>query len=319
MMKAIVIDSFGGPEKLREAEVPKPVPGRREILIEVAAAGVNPVDWMIREGMLADMFPHEFPLIPGWDAAGTVSAAGSDVGRFRPGDRVFAYCRKPKVRHGAYCEFVAVDEATAAPMPRNITFAQAASIPLAGLTAWQSLFGAAGLSENGRILVHAGAGGVGSLAIQLARHAGAKVYTTARAPGHDYVKSLGAHVAIDYRKENFARVLGKREPGGIDVVFDTVGGHVQDESFKVLKPGGTLVSIVSIPDAAEARRHGVKGAFVFVEPSGEQLRGIAALVEDGSVRPPEIYEMLLADAAKAQELSRTGHVRGKIVLRVRRG
>ncbi|MGE5190297.1 MAG: NADP-dependent oxidoreductase [Gemmatimonadota bacterium] len=316
-MKAMVIDAFGGPERLRPAELPAPEPGDDEVLIAVACASVNPVDWKIREGMLADMFPHAFPLIPGWDAAGTVCATGRRAARFKEGDRVFAYCRKPEIRFGTYCEYVAVPESAVAFMPANIGFAEAATIPLAGLTAWQSLFDAAKLSAGEKILIHAGGGGVGSLAVQFAKHAGATVYTTARAVNHGYVKSLGADAAIDYTKEDFVRVLRKREPAGIDAVYDTVGGHVQQRSYKVLRKGGRLVSIVSIPEPEEAHPYGVRTEFVFVSPNGNQLRRIAELVESGAVRPPELEVMRLDEAARAQELSRTGHVRGKIVLKIR--
>ncbi len=315
-MRAMVIEAFGGPERIKAADVPTPEPGEGEILIAVACASVNPVDWKIREGMLADMFPHGFPLIPGWDAAGTVSAVGTGAGRFRPGDRVFAYCRKPEIRFGTYCDYVAVHESAVALMPRNLGFPGAATLPLAGLTAWQSLLDTAKLSAGEKVLIHAGSGGVGSLAIQLARHAGATVYTTTRAVNHDYVRTLGAHAAIDYARENFVDVIRKREPAGIDVVYDTIGGNVQRRSYEILRKGGRLVSIVSIPDPDEARPYGVRTAFVFVEPNGEELRRIAELVENGAVRPPDFEVMDLLDAAKAQERSRAGHVRGKIVLRV---
>ncbi len=316
-MRAIVIDGFGGPERLVPRDVPDPEPGSEDVLIALACTSVNPVDWKIREGMLADMFPHAFPLIPGWDAAGTVSAVGRNVDRFKTGDRVFAYCRKPEIQFGTYCEYVSVHESAVALMPGNIGFAEAATIPLAGLTAWQSLFDAAKLSAGETILVHAGSGGVGGLAIQLAKQAGATVYTTARAVNHDYVRSLGADAAIDYAKESFVDALKKREADGIDVVFDTIGGHVQQRSYKVLRKGGRLVSIISIPDPEEARRFDVRTAFVFVSPDGKQLRRIAALIESGAVRPPDFEVMRLAEAARAQELSRAGHVRGKIVLKIR--
>lgn len=315
-MRAMMIDAFGGPERLKAGELPVPEPGDEDVLIALACTSVNPVDWKIEEGLLADMFPHAFPLIPGWDAAGTVSAVGRSVGRFKTGDRVFAYCRKPEIQFGTYCEYVAVHQSAVALMPGNIGFAEAATIPLAGLTAWQSLFDAAKLSAGEKILIHAGSGGVGSLAIQLARHAGATVYTTARAVNHDYVKSLGAHAAVDYATENFVSVLKKREPDGLDVVLDTIGGHVQKRSYGVLKKGGRLVSIVSIPDPDEARPFDVGTAFVFVSPDGKQLRRLAGLIESGAVRPPHFEVMRLEEAARAQELSRAGHVRGKIVLEI---
>ncbi|HEU5361239.1 MAG TPA: NADP-dependent oxidoreductase [Candidatus Deferrimicrobiaceae bacterium] len=316
-MRAIVIESFGGPEVLRAADRPSPEPSADEVLIEVAYAGVNPVDWKIREGMLAGMFPHEFPLIPGWDAAGTVKSMGKDVTGFRVGDRVYAYCRKPKVQFGAYAEFVTMNHAAVAPIPKNVGFAEAASIPLAGLTAWQSLFDAAKIQAGDRVLIHAGAGGVGSLAIQFAKTAGAKVYTTARGVNHDYVTSLGADVPIDYTKVSFVDVVRKMEPGGIDLVYDAVGGDIQSRSYEVLKKGGKLIAIVNPPLEEEARRYGVHASHVFVTPNGEQLRRIGTLLERGVVKPPVIEEMRLEEAAEAQRRSQAGHVRGKIVLKIR--
>ena len=302
---------------MQPSYVHPPEPVDTEVLIEIAYAGVNPVDWKIREGMLSGLFPHEFPVIPGWDAAGTVKGVGKNVTEFRIGDRVYAYCRKPKVRFGTYAEFVTMDHAAVALMPKNVGFAEAASVPLAGLTAWQSLFDAANLSAGDRVLIRGGAGGVGSLAIQFAKHAGAKVYTTACKANHEYVTSLGADVAIDYAAEDFVDAVRKREPGGIDLVFDAVGGDAQRKCYQVLKRGGMLVSIVDAPDEEMARSSGVKTAYVFVSPDGEQLRRITALVESGAVRAPVIEEMGLRDAAEAQRRSKAGHVRGKIVLKVR--
>jgi NADPH:quinone reductase-like Zn-dependent oxidoreductase len=316
-VRAIVIESFGGPEVLRPADVPSPEPAADEVLIEVAYAAVNPVDWKIREGMLAGMFPHEFPVILGWDAAGTVKDTGKNVTGFRIGDRVYAYCRKPKVGFGTYAEFVTMNQAAVAPMPKNVGFAEAACIPLAGLTAWQSLFDAAKVKAGDRVLIHAGAGGVGSLAIQFAKHTGAEVLTTAGGGNHGYVTSLGADVAIDYTKEDFVDAVRKREPGGIDLVIDAVGNDVQRKSYDVLKKGGRLVSIVNVPSEEEARRYGVEAAHVFVTPDGEQLRRIGALIESGAVSPPALLEMRLEEAAEAQRRSQAGHVRGKIVLKIR--
>ena len=316
-MRAVVFDAFGGAEKLRLAEVHKPAPVAGEVLIEVHAASVNPVDWKIREGMLADLFPYEFPITPGWDAAGVVAGLGKDVTAFRVGDKVYAYCRKPKVRHGTYADYVTMAADAVAPMPRNLDFAAASTIPLTGLTAWQSLFDTGKLSAGQKALIHAGAGGVGSLAIQFAKTAGAVVYTTARGRNHAYVKGLGADAAIDYTREKFVDAVRALAPEGVDLVFDTVGEHVQRESYKTLKRGGMLVSIVNLPESGEAERYGARTNFVFVSPNGGQLREIAALIEAGKVRPAEYEVMPLDRAAEAQERSRTGHVRGKIVLNIR--
>jgi len=316
-MRAVVFDAFGGTERLRVAEVHKPTPAAGEVLIEVHSASVNPVDWKIREGMLAELFPYEFPIVPGWDAAGVVAGLGSGVTGFRVGDKVYAYCRKPKVQHGTYAEYVTMAADGVAPMPSTLDFAAASTIPLTGLTAWQSLFDTGRLSAGQKVLVHAGAGGVGSLAIQFAKSAGATVYTTARTRNHAYVKGLGADAAIDYTREKFVDAVRALVPEGVDLVFDTVGEHVQRESYKTLKRGGMLVSIVNLPEPGEAERYRARTSFVFVSPNGGQLREIAALIEAGHVRPAEYEVVPLDRAAEAQERSRTGHVRGKIVLKIR--
>lgn len=315
-MRAMVIDDFGGPERLHLAELPDPRPAPGEVLIRVIFAGVNPVDWKIREGMLAGRFPHHFPLIPGWDAAGTVAAAGAGVDGFAVGDRVFAYCRKPEVQWGTYAEYVVVPADAVAPMPRTLGFAEAATIPLAGLTAWQSLFEAANLKKEQWVLVHAGAGGVGSLAVQFAKHIGARVLATASAANHAYVRGLGADDVIDYTRTDVVAAVRERVPDGVDVVYATVGGDVLRDSYRAVRRGGFVVSIVDQPLQEEAARAGAEHAYVFVEPNGRQLQQISEWIDAGEVRAPEVTEMPLADAAKAQELNRAGHVRGKIVLAI---
>lgn len=317
-MKAMVIESFGGAEKLHLDDCPMPKPADNEVLIEVCYAAVNPVDWKIREGLLKGLIQHEFPIILGWDAAGIVVSTGKNVTRFKPGDEVFAYCRKPIVKWGTYAEYVSFNAANVALKPNNISFAQAAAIPLAGLTAWQALFDFAKLKAGETILIHAGAGGVGSLAIEFARQAGAKVYTTASQENHGYVKKLGAHVPIDYRIDNFVTKVRSLEPQGIDVVLDCVGKQTLIDSFQVLKPNGRIVSIVEQVDPALLKKYRVQGGFVFVEPNGAQLAEISNLISQGKVVAPNIEEMPIAAAASAQEKIRQGHTRGKIVLRVKR-
>ena len=315
-MRAMVIDGFGGADRLHPAEMPAPAAAAGEVLIRVAAAGVNPVDWKIREGSLEALFPHRFPLILGWDAAGTIAALGDGVEGFAVGDRVWAYCRKPKVQGGTYAEFVVMTADAVAPMPVRLDFEQAASMPLVGLTSWQALFDTAALTSGQSVLIHAGAGGIGSMAVQLAKTAGANVVATASAANRVYVRELGADHVIDYTAGDFVSATRALFPDGVDVVFDTIGGETQTRSYRVLRRGGFLVSIVDEPSEEEAARAGVRQAFVFVSPSGTQLRRIAALVDEGKIRPPAITAMPLAQAAEAQRLSQQGHVRGKIVLQV---
>ncbi len=289
-----------------------------EVLIELAYTGVNPVDWKIREGYLKDALPHELPIIPGWDAAGDIADVGEAVlADLKFGDKVYAYCRKPVVHDGTYAEAIAVPASYVAKVPSNLTLAQAAAVPLAGLTAWQALFDRAGLTGGHKLLVHAGAGGVGSFGVQFGKWAGATVYTTASAPNHDYVRALGADVAIDYRDEDFAERIARAEPQGLDVVFDLVGGDVLRRSYELLKPGGALVSIVDFPNEDLARRGGLKACFHFVEPSGDQLQEIGDLIEAGEITSPEIEVMPLEEAAQAQQRSQAGHVRGKLVLKIK--
>lgn len=314
-MKAMVIDGFGGADGLRMADVTTPQTGIGEVLIRIRYAGVNPVDWKIREGMLEGSFPHVFPIILGWDAAGTVAAVGEEVSEFALGRPVYAYCRKPVVQWGAYAESIVLSAAHVAPMPANLSFAEAASVPLVALTSWQSLFDAGRLETGQSVLIHAGAGGTGGMAIQFAKQAGAIVFTTASAANHDYVRDLGADHVIDYRSEDFVEAVKRIARGGVDLAYVNASGVLR-KSYRAVRRGGRLVSIVEQPDPADNETHGVEGRFVFVEPNGGQLRQIAALIEKGVVRPLPIEEMPLADAAQALTKSQTGHVRGKIVLRI---
>lgn len=313
-MRAIAIDRFGGAETLRAVDLPRPRPARGEVLLRVVAAGVNPVDWKIREGRLKELLPHAFPLVPGWDVAGVVEELGDGTSRLRKGDRVYAYARKPVVQWGCYAECVALPENQVALMPQGLLFEEAAAVPLAALTAWQCLFGPAPVSTGTIVLVHAAAGGVGHFAVQLAKSAGARVVGTGGPRNQEFVLSLGAEAAVDYTREDFREAVRGRFPEGVDLVLDAVGGDTLARSFDVLKPGGTLVGIVERPPAETAAARGVKGAFVFVTPDAAQLRAIAGLVEKGKVRPHVRKIFPLAEAAAAQELQREGHVRGKLVL-----
>ena len=316
-MKAAIIPAFGPIETIRISEIPTPQPMPNEVLIEVAYAAVNPVDWKICEGWLKHMLPHEFPLIPGWDAAGIVSAIGKNVVNFAVGDEVYAYCRKPTVQWGTYAEYVCVNANHIALKPKTLNFAQAAAIPLVGLTAWQALFEALQLQKGETILIHAGAGGVGGLAIEFACHAGAKIYTTASAANHDYVKGLGADYAINYTKEDFVKAIHAHEPKGVDMVFDCVGYETLERSFEVLKPGGRLASIVQKVDEEKCKEYNVRGEFVFVRPDGGQLKHIAELIDEGKVVAPHIEEMPLSHFRAAMKKNHEGHTRGKLVLKVR--
>jgi NADPH2:quinone reductase len=315
-MKAITVESFGGIEKLHIADLPKPKIAENEVLIKINYTSVNPVDWKLREGYLKDRIPTVFPFVPGWDAAGTIAEVGKAVKDFKVGDEVYAYCRKEKIHDGTYAEYINVEAANVAKKPKNIGFNEAASIPLVALTAWQALFDFGKLEKGQTILIHAGAGGVGSLAIQLAKYFGAKVITTASLGNTDYVKKLGADLVIDYNNEAFVDIIKKAYPKGIDLVFDLLGRECLHDSAKVLKKGGCLVSIVEPLTPEEADQFKIRGEYCFVQPNGKQLAEITKLIEQKKLKVPHIQEMRLSDAAKAQELSRQGHIRGKIVLKV---
>lgn len=316
-MKAMIIDSFGGVDQLKLGEMPIPAPGDHEVQIQIKYTSVNPVDWKIREGLLKNRMPFEFPIILGWDASGMISALGKNVTNLKVGDEVYAYCRKSIIKWGTYAEFVNVEANFVALKPKKVNFAEAASIPLVGLTAWQALFDHAKLESGETVLIHAGAGGVGSLAIQFAKHAGAIVYTTAREANFPYVKKLGAKEAIDYKKEDFVKKIKHLEPNGVDVVFDTVGGHTLHDSLKVLKSGGRLVSIVEKLPPESAEQHKIQASYLFVSPNGEQLTEIAELIDQGKIQPPKIQEMPLEKAAQAQDKLQKGMGGGKIVLKVK--
>ena len=318
-MKAMIIEEYGGPQNLKLDEVPRPVPGDDQVLIEIVCAGVNPVDWKFREGLLAEFYPFEFPIILGSDAAGTISALGRNVTGFAVGEKVFVASWKEEDSFGSYAESIAADAVSVAPMPENLTFAEAAGVPLAALTAWQALFDFAGLTAGDVVLVHAAAGGVGSFAVQFAKHAGATVLGTASRANHGYVTGLGADAVIDYRSDDVVAAIMAAHPDGIDVVLDAVGGAAQSEAFEVLKPGGVLVSVVGPPDPALAEEHKVRADDIMFSADGRQLREIAALIEAGAVKPTAVKEIPFEEAARAQVESRAGHVRGKLVLRVREG
>lgn len=315
-MRAMAITEFGGGGTLQLMDLPEPRPGPGEILIRVKAAGVNPVDWKIREGMLKGRLPHEFPLIPGWDAAGIVSKNGVGADLFAEGDEVYAYCRKPIVRGGTYAEYVTVPQTSAALKPKNMSFEEAATVPLAALTAYQGLFDAAKLQQNETVLIHAAAGGVGSFAVQLAKDRGARVLGTASPRNHAYVKSLGCDVPVDYARGDFRETVRQAAPQHIDVVFDCVGGGVLTASVDVLREGGRVVSIIDPGEVEKLKLKGVSAHYVFVSPNHEELSALTRCIEEGRLRTHVSARFRLEEAGKAQALSETRHIHGKIVLTI---
>ena len=310
-MKAVRIHNYGGPEVLHVEDAPRPAPGSGELLIRVYAASVNAIDWKTRAGYLKDVFPLPLPYIPGWDVSGVVEAVGSGVTRLKKGDEVYARPDAARNGKGTHAEYVVVKETEAALKPKSIDHVHAAAIPVVALTAWQALFDTAALSKGQRILIHGAAGGVGSFAVRLAKWKGAHVIGTASGRNQAFLRELGVDEPIDYEKARFEDVVHD-----VDIVLDLLGGDTQNRSWRVLKKGGILVSIVAPPSADEAAKNGVRSAFFSAHPSSSQLSEIAKLVDAGKLKPMVETVLPLQDARRAYELNETGHVRGKRVLKV---
>lgn len=328
-MRAFVIKEYNGP--LEESDVPEPTVGERDVLVRVEAAGLNVLDEKIRAGEFKQILPYKLPLIPGNDVAGTVIRVGSKVRAFKPGDEVYA--RPDQERIGTFAERIAVHEADLALKPESISMEEAGSLPLVALTAWQALVERGNVQPGQKVLIHAGAGGVGSIAIQLAKHLGATVATTASAGNLDFVRGLGADIAIDYRNQDFEQLLS-----GYDLVLDSLGGETLQKSLRVLRPGGKAIGISGPPDPAfareaglnpvlrlaitglsagirrRARKLGVSYEFLFMRASGDQLRHITALIDSGALRPIVGRVFPFDQTAQALQGLEKGGIRGKAVI-----
>jgi len=308
-MKAVRIHAFGGPEVLVVDEIPVPMLSDGAVLVKVAAASVNPVDYKIRKGGYPKVPASALPITLGRDICGVVVDAADGVNYLR-GAKVYASLDWDV---GGYAEYALVPAAFCALQPASLTATLSAAVPLAGLTAWQGLFDHGGLTEGQRVLVHAGAGGVGHFAIQFAKARGAEVLATAGTANLDYVRSLGADVAIDHQTQRFEQLARD-----VDLVFDLVGGDTRERSWQVLKRGGILVSTVGQPDEAKAAALGVRAKAYMVHPSATQLFQIQSLIDAGKVRPTVSKTFALAAAGEAQRCLEAEHPRGKIVLVVGR-
>ena len=306
-MKAIRFHGYGGAEVMKYEDVPRPVPKANEVLIHVHAMGVNPVDWKIREGYVKARMNIPLPATPGGDVSGVIEDTGAGVGGFGVGEPVYAMLGLL----GAYAEYVVAIPAIVAPKPATIDHLQAASVPLAALTAWQALFEHGGLQRGQKVLIHAAAGGVGSFAVQFAHCAGATVLGTGSAGNAEYVRGLGADQYIDYQTDSFDEYAGS-----CDVVFDLIGGETSMRSLALLKKGG--IHIGGVPPSAalieKSLAAGLRTMAIQVKPSGAQLREIAAQIDAGKVKTTIAATFPLAEADRAHALSKSGHTRGKIVL-----
>lgn len=333
-MKAFIIERYGKKVALRATEMPEPELGKDDVLVQIHAAGVNPLDLKIRDGDFKMILPYRMPLILGNDLAGVVVRVGSQVQQFKPGDEVYA--RPDDDRIGAFAEFIAINQGSLAIKPKGLTMEEAASIPLVGLTAWQALVEKANLKKGQKVLIHAGSGGVGTLAIQLAKHLGATVATTTSTANVEWVKHLGADIVIDYRKDDFEKVLHD-----YDVVLNSLGTDTLEKSLRILKPGGKLISISGPPDTEfaknaglsgflklvmgllsygirkKAKRRGVSYSFLYMRASGEQLRKLTALIDSGVIRPVVDRVFPFESTPDALAYVETGRAKGKVIVKVK--
>lgn len=332
-MRAMVIDRYGK-VPMHLAEMPTPEIGEYEVLAEIHAASINPIDFKIRDGKVKLLVKYKMPLILGNDFSGVVAKVGAKVTRFKAGDEIYARPRKSKI--GTFAEYIAIHEDDIALKPKNLNFEEAASIPLVGLTSYQALTDILQLKKGQKILIQAGAGGVGTFTIQLAKLMGATVATTASEAGANLVKSLGADEIINYKTEKFEEILKN-----YDAVFDTLGGEILEKSFGIIKDGGKLVSVSGLPNARFGKEYGsgffktllfsaashkltvlekehnVQYTFLFMKPSGEQLRIIADFIETGKIKPIIDRVFPFEDAQKAMEYAESGRAKGKIILKIR--
>src|SRR6266702_6617767 len=332
-MKAFVVDRYGRNNGVRAGDMPVPELSEDDVLIQIHAAGVSPIDSKIRDGEFKLILPYRLPLILGNDFAGVVVRVGSRVRRFKLGDEVYA--RPHKDRIGTFAEFIAVKEDGVALKPKTLTMEEAASIPLVGLTAWQALVEKGQVKKGQKVLIHAGSGGVGTFAIQLAKHLGATVATTASAANAGLMKQLGADIVIDYKKDDFAAVLKD-----CDLVLDTQGGNTLERSLRVLKAGGKLIGIAGPPDPEfakqmgaswflkaamrflshrirkAARRHDVSYSFLFMRADGDQLGHIAKLIEAGAIRPVIDRVFPFESTREALVYVETGRAKGKVIIKI---
>ncbi|HFK1708374.1 NADP-dependent oxidoreductase [Bacillus mycoides] len=332
-MRAMVIDKYGK-VPMRMTEMPTPEINDYEVLAEIHAASINPIDFKIRDGKVKLLLKYKMPLILGNDFSGVIVKVGTKVTQFKVGDEIYARPRKDKI--GTFAEYIAIHEDDIALKPKNLTFEEAASIPLVGLTSYQALHDIMQLQKGQKILIHAGSGGVGTFAIQLAKIMGATVATTASEAGENLVKSLGADEIINYKKEKFEDILKN-----YDAVFDTLGGTTLEKSFDIIKSEGNIVSVSGMPNArfgkefgsgffktllfslaskkltALEKKHNAQYSFLFMKPSGDQLRIIAKYIESGQIKPIIDRIFPFEDTQKAMEYSESGRAKGKIIVKIK--
>tara|TARA_R110002124_G_scaffold120157_3_gene278052 strand:- start:46005 stop:46949 length:945 start_codon:yes stop_codon:yes gene_type:complete len=312
-MKASYYNEFGELNNIKTGDLDKPEPGEGEVLVRIKAAGVNPVDAFVANGMLKDAISNEFPTIPGWDMAGVVEERGHSARRFKEGDEVYAYARRPVIKHGTFAEYIALPESYLAKRPQKISMEEAGGIPLVGLTAYQAIFDAGKMKEGQILLILGASGGVGTLAIQLAKAHGIKVIGVASEKNHNYMEELGADAVIDYKDNHVGEAVEAIEPDGVDMIFHCSRGEALNQVMEtgVLKENGHLISITnSNPDINDD----INFQYVFVEPNAVQLQHIQELADDGKIKVHVSKAYKLEEAGQALKDVQTLHTRGKLVI-----
>ncbi|MCU7552005.1 NADP-dependent oxidoreductase [Chitinophagaceae bacterium LB-8] len=310
-MKAAYYEAFGGIENIRIGNLEIPEVKEGEVLVKIKAASINPVDAAVRAGHLKNFIPTVFPVIPGWDLAGVVEERGFSARRFNLGDEVYAYARRPVVQWGTFAEYIVIPESYLSPCPPNIPWEESAGIPLAGLTAYQSMYDAGQLHKGQTVLILGASGGVGSMGIQLAKAKGAYVIAVASKKNHEYMKQIGADLTIDYHNTDIGEEVKKMNPEGVDLVFDCASGETLQKSLSALKKNGRLVSILNQGTGLDKN---INFQYVFVEPNATQLTHLKGLADTGKLNVHISHTFTLEETAEAFKLIETKHTTGKIVI-----
>lgn len=317
-MRAAYYEQHGGPEVLQLGDLPKPKPQAGQVLVQIAAAGVNPIDRRLRSGELSEYITRTYPVVPGWDLSGRIVELGDGVDDWAIGDDVVGLAFTWSIQHGTNAEFAPVDTSAIAAKPASLSFNQAGSLPLVCLTAWQSLAEFGQLQAGQSVLIQAGAGGVGSVAIPIAKHLGATVYTTCSERNVEYVTSLGADHVIDYNKQDYAAYIREHEPQGLDLVLECLLSDATTQTaIHLVRDGGAVAYMNNEPPAMdEIAARGVRAEFIHHRPDGESLAALMALVESAVIPVPQVQAMPLDDVQEAHRLSEAGRTRGKLVLSI---
>ncbi len=315
-MRAVYYESHGDPDVLELGELPVPEPAPGQVLVQIAAAGVNPIDRRLRGGELQEYISRTFPVVPGWDLAGRIVKVGKGVTGWHVGDEVLGLAFTWSIQHGSYAEYTPIDASALATKPTNLSFSEAAALPLVSLTAWQALAEFGELNRGQTVFIQAGAGGLGSVAIPMAKHLGATVYTTARQDNAGYLHGRGADHVIDYTTVDYETAIREREPGGVDLVLESLlGDGIAEAAIRLAKTGGVVVYMNNeppeIPDIADRQ---IKTEFLHHRPDGQMLAELVALYSDGTLPLPQIEVLPLEAAVDAHRRSESGRTRGKLVI-----